>query len=472
MTRFTSINPADASTVWEGPATSPDALDEIIARSRQAFLDWQAVPIAERIRLLESFAQCLENRSEDLASLISREIGKPLWEARTEVKAMAGKVPVSIKAHQIRCGDFQGGPAVTRFRPHGVVAVYGPYNFPGHLPNGHICPALLAGNAIIFKPSDLAPATAERTLDIWKEAGLPNDLIQIVQGGAAVAAALSQHPQLDGLFFTGSEKTGNLLRRQFAESPGRILALELGGNNPLIVDTAHVDCLDTAVHLTVQSAFLSAGQRCTCARRLIVPEAPMADAFLDKLVATTRRLRIGPPDASPDVFMGPVVSAAAADAVIAAQANALQHGADSLLEARRGDPGTGFVTPAILDVSNWQDRPDEEVFGPFLQVIRVKEFESAIEVANDTRFGLAAGLLSDDRNRYEAFYHSVRAGIVNWNQQLTGASSAAAFGGIGASGNHRPSAFMAADYAAYPVASIEFDSVSKANPSPLQLVDT
>jgi len=452
---LTSINPSDGNVVWEGPAAAAKDVEAALLRAREAFPAWSSRPLYERIGVLRRFAKTLDEHKQSLATTISREIGKPLWEARTEVGAMIGKVEISIKAFEKRCGEFEGGAAMTRFRPHGVVAVIGPYNFPGHLPNGHIVPALLAGNVVLFKPSEVAPATAEATLNCWREAGLPDGIIELLQGGADTARALTARAELDGLFFTGSARTGKLLARQFAETPGKILALEMGGNNPLIVDIPHIQDLEAAVEITVQSAFLSAGQRCTCARRLIMIESPKMDGFMERLVDRTRSLRVDDPFADPPPFMGPLASPSFAAAVARAQDALIGSGAMPLIEGEAFRKGTGFFSPALLDVSGLPAVPDEEIFGPVLQLIRVSDLEEAVREANRTRFGLAAGVLSDSLQRYQYAFPRLRAGIINWNAQLTGASSGAPFGGIGDSGNLRPSAFFAADYCAYPVASIE-----------------
>jgi succinylglutamic semialdehyde dehydrogenase len=452
---LTSINPADGSIVWQGQTAGQAEIDAAFTRAREASPVWAARPLMERIGFLRQFGKALDANKQALAETIAREIGKPLWESRTEVGAMIGKIEISIRAHEQRCGEFSGGPAVTRFRPHGVVAVLGPYNFPGHLPNGHIVPALLAGNVVLFKPSELAPATAEVTMACWQEAGIPHGVLQLLQGDASTAKTITADPRLDGLFFTGSASTGKLLARQFAETPGKILALEMGGNNPLIVDPGHLQDISAAVDVVIHSAFLSAGQRCTCARRLVIIESPKSESLLSELIHTTRALRVDDPFADPPPFMGPLASPKFQGQVLAAQADLIRKGGFPLLEADPGKPGTGFISPGIIDVSNVEDLPDEEIFGPLLQVIRVPDLEAAVNSANDTRYGLAAGILTDSTERYSYTYPRLRAGIINWNTQLTGASSGAPFGGIGDSGNLRPSAFFAADYCAHPVASIE-----------------
>jgi succinylglutamic semialdehyde dehydrogenase len=334
-----------------------------------------------------------------------------------------------------------------------VFGVFGPYNFPGHLPNGHIVPALIAGNTLVFKPSEYAPRTAVRTVQLWEQAGLPQGVLNLVNGGRATGVALSQHPDVDGILFTGSSQTGVALHKQFGGQPGKMLALEMGGNNPLVV--WDIQNIDAAVHHAVMSAFISAGQRCTCARRLIVQDGPQGQAFIDRLVEVASKLTVGPSNADPQPFMGPVVSAAVAKRLVQAQEMMEAQGGKVLLRMRQLDPNAGFVTAGIVDVTDATGIPDEEWFGPLLQVIRVADFDRAIAAANATEYGLAAALLSPSEDLWKRFAIKARAGVVNWNRPTTGAASSAPFGGVGKSGNHRPSAYYAADYCAYPVASIE-----------------
>ena len=453
---FESAQPVTGDVVWSGTSASFEDIDAAVREARDAFLEWRSTPFGDRQAIVEAFGKELEANKEPLAHQIGLETGKPLWESRTEVAAMIGKIGISINAYHDRTGhsesDVPAGHAVLRHRPHGVVAVFGPYNFPGHLPNGHIVPALLAGNTVVFKPSELTPGVAELTVRLWEKAGLPGGVLNLVQGAAITGKALSAHPGVDGLFFTGSSTVGHLLHRQFGGQPEKILALEMGGNNPLIVqDVANID---GAVHHALQSAFLSAGQRCTCARRLLVPEGEQGDRFLNRFVSVVSQITVGEFDADPQPFMGSVISSHAADKLLEAQQSLLQKGAESLLEMTRLKAGTGLLSPGIIDVTGLE-MVDEEFFGPLLTVHRYKDFDQALELANDTQFGLSAGILTDDRALYTRLTEEVRAGIVNWNRPLTGASSAAPFGGVGASGNHRASAYYAADYCAWPMASLE-----------------
>ncbi len=457
-----SLDPVSQAVVWQGQGATPAQVEAAVQAARNAFPAWAQLSLEARIAVLEGFADQLKANADELARCIGEETGKPLWESATEVTSMVNKVAISVQSYRERTGEKSGpladATAVLRHKPHGVVAVFGPYNFPGHLPNGHIVPALLAGNCVVFKPSELTPKVAELTVKCWIAAGLPSGVLNLVQGARETGVALAANPGIDGLFFTGSSRTGNLLHQQFAGRPDKILALEMGGNNPLVVD--EVKDLDAAVYTIIQSAFISAGQRCTCARRLLVPHGAWGDKLLARLVEVSRSISVGAFDQQPTPFMGSVISLQAAAALLAAQSELLARGAQALLEMTQPKAGAALLTPGILDVSAVADRPDEEFFGPLLQVNRYSDFDAAIDEANNTQYGLAAGLLSDSRARYQYFWLRSRAGIVNWNKQLTGAASSAPFGGVGASGNHRASAYYAADYCAYPVASLETASLA------------
>ncbi len=458
---FQSVNPANNDVIWQANSATAEQVDSAVSAAREAFYSWADKSFAERLAIVKTFAETLKEHSEELAVAIAQETGKPLWETRTEAGAMVGKIAISEKAFLERTGDVENpmpqGRAMIRHKPHGVVAVFGPYNFPGHLPNGHIVPALLAGNTVVFKPSELTPAVAELTLKLWEKAGLPAGVINLVQGEVETGKALASHKGIDGLFFTGSSRTGHILHEQFAGQPGKILALEMGGNNPLIV----TDVADTkaAIHDIIQSAFISTGQRCTCARKLFLPKGEQGDAILAGLIKATKAIKVGDYDAEDQPFMGSMISAAAAAGMVAAQKQRVELGAEVLVELTHKE-NTGFVTPGILECTDVAHFPDEEHFGPLLKVFRFTDFDAAIDKANDTSFGLSAGLLSDSAADYDHFLRRIRAGIVNWNRPITGASSAAPFGGIGASGNHRASAYYAADYCAYPVASVELEKVA------------
>jgi len=457
MSPFNSIDPCTNDIIWQG---SPGDVGVAVATARAALPSWASASLDDRIAAARAFQAVVKDRAEAFARLIATETGKPLWETRTEVASVAAKVDISITAQaeraSTRSGEVAGVRQVLRHKPHGVLAVLGPYNFPAHLPNGHIVPALLAGNALVFKPSDLTPAVADFMADCWAAAGLPAGVLNIVHGGGDTGRALAA-ADIDGLLFTGSAHVGAALARQFAERPSKILALEMGGNNPLIVWDVADDALDAAASLIVQSAYLSAGQRCTCARRLIVRDGAHA-LLIDRVAALIDRVIVGGAFDEPQPFMGPVIANHAADGLVAGAAALVARGARAIRPLTRRAPDLPFLAPALYDTTDATDLPDSELFGPLLQVTRVRDWDAAITCANATKFGLAASLIGGDAALYNRFWQQSRAGVVNWNRPTNGAASNAPFGGIGLSGNHRPSAYYAADYAAWPVASLEADT--------------
>ena len=455
--QFESFNPASAEVIWSGQAATAEDVNQAVMSAKSAFKPWRQYSLEQRMNVISAFVELLKQHTDTLAEIIAKETGKVLWDAKGEVAAMIGKAAISEKAYHERTGVVEqtlgGIQARLKHNPLGVMAVFGPYNFPCHLPNGHIIPALIAGNTVVFKPSELTPLCAEFTLELWQQAGLPQGVINLVQGARETGMALSQHPDLAGILFTGSAETGKAIHRQLAGQPEKMLALEMGGNNPLIVESA--SSLAAAVQTTIQSAFVSSGQRCTCARRLIVPKGEWGDDFLEELVATVPRLTVGAWNESPAPFMGPLIANGPVDAVVNGQRRWRELGGQVLVEARQLEAGDCYVSPGIVDVSQvYPQLPDKEIFGPLLQVIRVESLDEAIEVANATQYGLSAGLISNAAESFEYFMANITAGVVNWNRPLTGASGAMPFRGPGVSGNLRPSAYYAADYCAYPVASM------------------
>ncbi|MBV7264643.1 succinylglutamate-semialdehyde dehydrogenase [Erythrobacter ani] len=451
-----SYDPATGEELWQGTHGDVDAA---VSAARRAWPSWAARPLANRIELVRRFANEVRAEAEGLAELIAREAGKPLWEAKTEVDAVINKVDISVGAYAERTGKKKldsglNGSASVRHKPHGAMAVLGPYNFPAHLPNGHIIPALIAGNVVLFKPSEKTPAVGAALVECFRKASFPEGVVQLIVGGPDEGKELVAHPGIDGVLFTGSANAGIAINRKLAANPGKIVALEMGGNNPLVV--TNTPKLKDAAILIVQSAFTTAGQRCTAARRLIVIDS-VYGALMGELTSLTKKLIVGDPLGEPQPFMGPVIDNDTADRLSESFLALVTAGGKPIAHLRRPDPDKPFLTPGIIDTTDIEDRPDIELFGPILQVIRVPDLDSAITEANNTRFGLSASLIGGSPEDYGRFWANIRAGIINWNRPTNGASSGAPFGGIGLSGNHRPAAFYAADYCAYPVASTEME---------------
>jgi succinylglutamic semialdehyde dehydrogenase len=451
-----SIEPATGAEVWRGKTGD---VDDVVARGRRAWPAWAAQPLSTRMEMVRRFANEVRKEAEKLATLIARETGRPMWDARSEVEQVVNRAEISIRAYaersaQRKLDNAMQGTTAVRHKPHGVVAVIGPFSSPCHLPCGHLIPALIAGNAVIFKPSERTPASGELLMQCFNKAGISAAVVQLLVGGPEHGQALALHNGVDAVLFTGSAHTGISLNRKLSSRPDKLVALEMGGNNPIVVwDTPKIS--DAAV-LIVQSAFSSSGQRCTSARRLIV-KSSMYDQVVGEVKRMADRLIVGAPFDEPAPFMGPVIDNAAADGLSESFVYLLSHGGKPIKHMVRADQNKPFLSPAIIDVTAVKDRPDVELFGPLLQVVRVDDFDQAIAEANRTRFGLAASLIGGNPQEYGKFWANARAGVVNWNRPTTGNPISAPFGGTGLSGNHRPTAFYAADYCAYPVTSAEME---------------
>ncbi len=457
-------SPVNNQLCWQGRWADRQQASDAVSAARRAFPAWSTADLTTRRDLCRAFASYVERNRDELAQLISTQTGKPYWESQSEVATVIGKVTNSIEAQLQRrwlVRDQQTEmAAVTRFKPHGVMLVLGPFNLPAHLPGAHIVPALLAGNTIVFKPSEVTAAVGQWLVTAWEAAGLPHGVLNLVHGAAEIAQQMAADHRVDGILFTGSYRAGAALHKLCAGQPEKLLALEMGGNNPLVVH--RIADLQSAVMQILESAYITSGQRCTCARRLILTDAARPDELIALLLRGLQHVRVGLPFDEPAPFMGTLIHAAAADRMLQAQEQLLHQGAKGLKLMERNSSCEALLTPGLLDV-NGMELEDEEHFGPLLCVERARDLDEAIARANRTRFGLSAGLLSDDYDDFNHFVERVRAGIVNWNRQTTGASGKLPFGGIGASGNHAPSGYYAADYCAYPVASIECSKLPDVN---------
>lgn len=473
-----SRNPAaPARVVWQG-APSPAHVDAAVAAARGALPSWSAWPLDRRAAVLRAFAGIAKREAPALADLIRDEVGKVGWDARAEADLLAAKVDVTLDDSPAgplhRVTGFDVPLSATRrgsctFRPHGVMAVVGPFNFPAHLPNGHIVPALLMGNTIVFKPSDKAPAVGQALAAMFHEAlaaaGAPPGVFNLVHGGADIASGLTSHADIDGVLFTGSWPVGRRIIEANLDRPGRILALEMGGNNPAII-LPDAD-LRQAVIECVRSAFITTGQRCTCTRRLIAHK-DVAQRVIPAVCKAASALIVGDPAAPHPVFMGPLVSGPARAAVLEAQARFANAGGEVLVPCTPIETPEGghFLSPGVVRVDRFTNAHGEsstradgagtdiEVFGPLLRVSVAESHDDCIAQANATEFGLAASVFTRDPAAAENARAALRAGCINLNTGTAGASGRLPFGGLGRSGNHRPAGSFALDYCAYPVASM------------------
>ena len=448
-------DPADELGVF--PSADAHAVDEAVGRARKAFPAWREAGFEARAAVLRRFADRARERAPELAELVAREVGKALWDARAEAGLLATKVDVTLDEGLRGVAPLEpaAGQRAT-YHPRGVLAVYGPFNFPAHLPNGHIVPALATGNTVVFKPSELAPAVGAWMARLWREAGLPVGVLEVVQGGAETGRALAAHEDVDGLLFTGSYAVGRALREATLDQPHKLLALELGGSSAVVV-LADAD-LDLAVAESAFSICATTGQRCTSARRLFV-ERSVLEPFTEKLVGVLRGVSIGAP-LDEGVFMGPLVSQQAFERVARERARAAEPGGERLLLVEPDLPSPYTGAGLVRFASTRQEHPyqREELFAPEAALYPVDDLDEAIAAVNDSDYGLAASVMTRDRRHYDHCVGRVRTGILNWNKGTVGASGRLPFGGIGKSGNDRPAGISAALYCTFVQSHLESDA--------------
>ncbi len=462
-----SVSPIDGEVLWQGAIAGESEVAQCMGSAATALGAWRSKSIDERIAIVRRFGAELTARRTEVSTLISREVGKLAWDADGEVAAAIAKVEMSIQAREQRASDVQieashpSGITIQRkirYQPLGIALVLGPFNFPLHLPGGQIIPALLAGNAVVFKPSEQAMAVAQWMVDAWYRAGLPRDVLQLLPGGPQTAKLAIDAAEVSAVFLTGGREAGNAIHRQLAGRPEVLLALELGGNNP--IGTMESVGPEVAAKIVSFSAFVSAGQRCTCARRAFFLNSAAACNQIDALVNLARGLQSGVPFSSPVPQVGPLISEAAALGLHQVYERLVALGCKPLLSPTVSQSCSSLIGPAIVDATGIpseavREMNEMEWFGPLLVLQRVDDFETALEAAAQTPYGLSAALLGGTEEMFEQFVDRVGAGVVNWNSPTTGAAGALPFGGLGASGNHRPAGFFAIDFCCDPVASLE-----------------
>jgi succinylglutamic semialdehyde dehydrogenase len=430
-------------------------VDAAVSAARAARRGWDRLGFQGRAAVLGRLGEEITRRKEALARQIALEVGKPLWEAAGEVAAMVNKIAIMVGEGARFTADFSpsGVAGAMTWRPLGVAAVLGPFNFPLHLPHGHIVPALLMGDTVVFKPSEWAPGCAALYMECVDAAGFPAGVVNMVHGPGPVGAALVADPRVDAVMFTGSYATGLRIKQATLLQPHKLLALELGGKNTSIVlDDANVE---QAAYEILQAAFLTCGQRCSATSRVVLADS-IADVFEVRFLELVERVTTGDP-LKEDVFMGPLIHEAAYNKFIASQSDDEGGKLEALVrgEATRPELGGCFVRPGVWrarEVDARGSHQAEEIFGPDVVLYRASSEEQAAQIANATDYGLAMSVFTAQRARYEELCYELEAGLINWNRSTAGASSALPFGGIKRSGNHRASALLAGQYSGYPQA--------------------
>ncbi len=458
--KFVSNSPNNNEIVFEGNFASKSNCDKAVKSAKEAQMGWQMLGLEKRIEYLRTFVEIVKENKDELSKTISIEVGKPKWEADAEINSIVNKLDPCIEAYKTRCADIvierNGSKGITRFLPLGVMCVIGPYNYPMHMTNGQIMAGLIAGNTVVLKPSDKAPLCATKIVECWQKAGLPSGVINMVQGGAQTVEFLVKNKDVNGVYFTGSFRVGQIIKNMC--NPQQLCALEMGGDAPVVAWDC--DDLQSAAITVVQGAFATAGQKCVSTRRLIVPDNKFGKHLVKEVVKLAKKIVVGKYDDAQTAFMGPLRTPQMVENGLKLQKYLASKGAKVLLEAKKLPQGDCFISPCVVDVTGVKYSLSEEVFAPFLRVIRVKTFEEAIDEANSTEYGLATSILTKDKNLYHEYLQKAKFGLVNWNKQTGGSSAWAAFGGIKNSGNFRPSGLLSSDFCSYAVASTESESLS------------
>jgi aldehyde dehydrogenase (NAD+) len=436
-----NINPANtADVIGESQLCTREEARRAVESAYDAFKGWKRTPAPARGRIVAKAARLMEERKEELARMLTREEGKTLSEARGELTRAINVVEFCAGESRRMNGEtipseLPANFAYTIKEPHGVVACITPWNFPIAIPAWKIAPALVAGNTVVFKPATITPGTAVMLTEIFNEAGLPPGVLNLVLGsGSEAGDEIVNHPAVRAISFTGSNEIGIKLYQQ-AAARGIPDQAEMGGKNPVVVLE---DCdMDLAVESTAQGAFGSTGQRCTATSRAVVVDS-IANEFVEKIVARAKSFKLGD-GSDPATQIGPSVDEGQFNTVLRYMDIGREDGAELVCGGRRAT-GDGlengyFVEPTVFD----RVTPDmriarEEIFGPVLSVLRVKDFEEAMIVANDSEYGLSSSVFTNDANNIYRFVDEIETGMTHINSPTTGGEAHIPFGGSKATG--------------------------------------
>ena len=462
---WTSRSPADFADELGKFQYSYCAIDESVMAARKAFMPWRRKKISERAEFLRKFKVAIQKRADEFTEIIAREVGRPAWEAKEELLALEVKIDVTLEegmrlVEKLEIPQvIEGVLGASRRKPIGVTAVIGPYDFPAAQPCGHIVPALLAGNTVIFKPSEKAPLIGQLIADCFNEAELPPGVFNLLQGEKETGRRLCAHEGIDAILFTGSYEVGTRIKQDTLQQHWKLVLLQMGGKNPAII-WEDAD-LELALKDALVGGFISAGQRCTSMSRIIIHHSH-AEAFVERLHERAKAFVIGHPLDNP--FMGPLIDAGSVDRYMKFQGIAVREGCEPVMRGKTLELGKqgNYVAPSIclvkatsLEATKKSVYQQTEIFGPNIAIIPVRTLEEAIAQANATQYGLAAAVYTKSRTIYEKCWEELQAGLINWNRPTITASARLPYGGLKKSGNHFATAVFSTLNSTYPVASLE-----------------
>ena len=440
-------------------------IEPVVESSYAGHREWRRTSIDERRNYLNRYKEILLTKKEDIAKAIALETGKPLWETLTEAAALISKVDVTLN-HSLPRIDNEHIEAIAAdtnghvyHKPLGPCLIIGPFNFPCHLANGQILSALIAGNSIIFKPSEKTAYSAQLMVECFVEAGFPNGVINLIQGGGQTAARLIKEKAVKGIFFTGSKEVGHKILEATHKDLSKLVALELGGKNCTIL---HEDAnLAHAEAELIKSCFLTSGQRCT-STSIVAVHKNILPSFLERFHKLTKSLIVDHPiDFDNEPFMGPLIDQNSVDNYLTYMGMAKREGTEEIMRGKvlekkfKGH----YVSPSIHLMEKAEQSSHfltSELFAPNAIFVPYDDFEEAVEIANITNYGLAFSIFSEQKSYYEKCLQEVESGIINWNRSTVGAHSRLPFGGIKNSGNYHPAAVTTIDACVYKMSSLEY----------------
>lgn len=456
--------PADLSqTLWEA-GIYHSHIDAVIESAVNGFEVWRKTSFEERINCLKKYQEAVRARKDEITMALALEVGKPLWEAKTEAASLDSKVTVTItdsfeRIKQETIKDVMpkiDGHVV--YKPLGPSLVIGPFNFPCHLANGQILAALLAGNSVIFKPSEKTIYSAQLMIECFAQAGFPKGVINFINGTGHTSSKLTSDKRIKGIYFTGSRGVGLKILENTHKDLNKLVALELGGKNSTILH--HDTNIDHALPELLRSCFLTSGQRCTSTSMILVHKK-IEQEFINQFKAVTERIRVGHPvQSKPEAFMGPLIDEHAEKLYFDFCQYGKDEGAQEIVKPVKLDVGFEgyYVSPSI----HYFEKPDlngkfiqEEIFGPNCFFIPYDDIEEAIKIANCTDYGLAASVFTRTPEIYQLCLRDIESGLVNLNRSTVGATARLPFGGLKNSGNHHPAAVSMIDHCVSTVASLE-----------------